>query len=1016
MLRSKWEPGTTIWQNLHTMPNRVGSASEGIQKCIQTGTSHRGLVALEFRLQSELDGILQKEEFMWHQRSRAKWLRDGDRNTRYYHIKAVTRRRLNNVLMLQTDNGEWIDDAGFLNNMATMFYKNLFSLDQSPDTRIDTRVNFPMLGPDVVDRLNFPIEDDEDRKVVFNMHLWKALGPDGLPTDFYQKSWDIVKVNVCGFVKNVWRNPSLLKEVNQTDICLIPKVSHPKLISQFRPISLCNFIYKVVTKVIVDRLKDCMLLLISPYQTGFVPGQNKHKNIIIAQEMIHTMMKVKGHNSYFVVKVDLSKARDKLNWNFIEQVLVEVGISGRMLNVILHAISTVETNVKWNGAGGEFFCPQRGIRQGDLISPYLFVLCMDKLSHLISQEVNEGRWKTVRAGRNGQVISHLMFADDLLLFGEVIEPQIRCIMRTLEVFCKASGQQMSNEETSILFSPNSSRRSKEDILRISGFRETTALGKYLGVPFTGKAPRRKDVEFVNDQVKAKLAKWKAKQLSLAGRITLAKSVLEAIPIYPMMTSIIPKTSVEEIHKIQRQFIWGDTEIRRKYHAVGWEMITQPKSLGGLGLLRLHVINKACILKLVSRLHSTSQDLWCQVLRGKYQQDNGSNHMDVRPTDSHLWRSVRLAEISADIPANCKNAKLVDVALDGNWNWSMLQWLLAEVLGIIGAILPPHDNYGVDERVGWETDPKQASVANMYHRLCYFLQQGEDTNWKRIWTLKVPERVRMWSSIVSNTKRSSFFTCNLTSWINTNLCNKRNCGWPKDWDKLWANACHMLWMWRNKEKFNEGFVRPHNRVERLRRVIGCYAASDGIMRDCCMGREITKQIHFVPPRTGWICINIDEACINGIISCDGVIRGDVGEWIGGFLKFIRRGDPYLDELWGLYEGMQLARSMHFSKVELRVDSLVVAQDVKERRNIRRGRNNLMPQIMTMWDLDWELEIVHVHREANQLADALAKHSFPRRKSIAFLRIVLLILSIFVEPMRTALVFLELSVCSFFLPGV
>jgi hypothetical protein len=350
-------------------------------------------------------------------------------------------------------------------------------------------------------------------------------------------------------------------------------VDHPEFVTQFRPISLCNTIYKIVTKVIVERLKDHIPHIVSPFQTGFVPGRSIHENIVVAQELVHSMNKMSGTKGYFTIKVDLSKAYDKLSWEFIWRVLTEVGLPEKMINVIMHAVTSVETNVKWNGARAEYFRPQRGIRQGDPISPYLFVLCMDKLSHLILQSMDNGEWKAIRAGRRGPLVSHLMFADDLLLFGEATEAQIKCVTRIMDLFCNMSGQQISHEKTSIFFSKNVSRAKRDRLVFLSRFRETSVLGKYLGVPLTGRAPKKADYNYIIEQVTAKLTAWKAKHLSFAGRVTLAKSVIEAIPIYPMMTAMIPQSCIDEIQKLQRKFIWGELDNERKYHAVNWSVVT-----------------------------------------------------------------------------------------------------------------------------------------------------------------------------------------------------------------------------------------------------------------------------------------------------------------------------------------------------------------------------------------------------------------------------------------------------------
>ncbi|CAI8598599.1 unnamed protein product [Vicia faba] len=178
------------------------SRLNGVQVCLQRNENMRGMKVLEQKLQNELGCILKKEELMWHQRSRAKWMKNGDRNTRYFHLKVVTRRMKNKILMLKNEEGN--------------------------------------------------------------------------------------------FVRGIWDNPDGIGDVNKTDICLIPKVDNPNNVMQYRPISLCNTIYKIVSKTIVNRMKRSMDKLKSPYQTGFVPGRTIHENLIIAKEAMHSMNKMKG--------------------------------------------------------------------------------------------------------------------------------------------------------------------------------------------------------------------------------------------------------------------------------------------------------------------------------------------------------------------------------------------------------------------------------------------------------------------------------------------------------------------------------------------------------------------------------------------------------------------------------------------------------------------------------------------------------------------------------------------------
>jgi hypothetical protein len=506
-----------------------------------------------------------------------------------------------------------------------------------------------------------------------------------------------------------------------------------------------------------------------------VPGRNIHENIVVAKEMIHTMKRTQSIKGSFAIKVDLSKAYDKLSWEFIWRILYEIKLPDQLINVIMHSVTSVETNVKWNGARGDFFRPQRGIRQGDPISPYLFVLCMDKLSHLIMHAVERGEWRGIKAGRTGPMVSHLMFADDLLLFGEATEKQMQCVMDMLNKFCGLSGQEVSQEKTSILFSKNVRRGMRDKLLNMSGFRETTDIGKYLGVPLNGRASKRADYHYLIDQVKNKLSAWKAKQLSFAGRLTLAKSVLEAVPIYPMMTDKIPKSCLDDIQKIQRNFIWGEYDNVRKYHAINWNLVTLPKWMGGLGIRKLEVMNQACLLKLGWKLNYGASDFWCQVVKGKYGVNSFGNDIAIKPSDSSLWKALlrlkdhlinntnwcirnggtvdawnqvwiepgcRVIQLCS-VPPQLHAARVCDLVDDnGRWNWQLLEaWMPNHLLHKIAAIPPPSEENGCDEPVGICSDNNGYSVTAMYEQICGIQRENADTIWSKVWKLNVPERVR-----------------------------------------------------------------------------------------------------------------------------------------------------------------------------------------------------------------------------------------------------------------------------------
>ncbi|CAK8572086.1 unnamed protein product [Lathyrus sativus] len=183
----------------------------------------------------------------------------------------------------------------------------------------------------------------------------------------------------------------------------------------------------------------CMNKVVSPNQTGFIPSRNFQENIIVAQELLHNMNKLKGKNEYFTIKVDLAKAYDMLNWKYVEEVLKKMCIPQNLTCIIMPTITIVNMRVIWNGQRGDYFKLKKGFHQGYLISPYLFFLCIDKLSHMIMDVVDKKELECMKVGRRGPRISHFMFANDLILFGKATEQQVTCIMKVLKKFCEVSG-------------------------------------------------------------------------------------------------------------------------------------------------------------------------------------------------------------------------------------------------------------------------------------------------------------------------------------------------------------------------------------------------------------------------------------------------------------------------------------------------------------------------------------------------------------------------------------------------
>jgi len=212
------------------------------------------------------------------------------------------------------------------------------------------------------------------------MNPYKAPGPDGFEASFYQQHWTILKEQLYAAIKDFFGLGKLLKEFNHAFITLIPKVDNSETTSQFRPISLCNTFYKFVAKILVNPLRLLLERIIHPTQSAFVPQRAIHDNILRAHEVINKFYHMKGKKGYVAVKLDMEKAYDRLEWDFLLLCFTHLGFHPIWINWIRECISTVPYSVLVKNEPCGFFKPTRGLRQGDPLSPYLFFICMDVLA------------------------------------------------------------------------------------------------------------------------------------------------------------------------------------------------------------------------------------------------------------------------------------------------------------------------------------------------------------------------------------------------------------------------------------------------------------------------------------------------------------------------------------------------------------------------------------------------------------------------------------------------------------
>lgn len=424
----------TTWKRGETITNNVGSVAvtlekwnrerygnifkrkaklmarlEGIQRAMSSNP-HAGLINLRRKLHDELEATLYQEELWWFQKSREEWICSGDRNTRYYHMATRIKRARNNISQLKDEQGNWVQDEDGMKRLCLDYFTMIFSQDAHVAEPENYVANFPRIETAVWDYVNSEFSPEEVRRAVNAMAPLKAPGPDGFHALFYQREWNTVGDTVVNQVKEFMDTGNLPTGINDTLIALVPKVPNPEKVNQFRPISLCNVNYKIITKAMTTRIKEVMRSLVGPEQSSFVPNRQITDNIVIYQEVMQSFHKKRGNKGMMAIKIDLEKAYDRLSWDFIKDTLQKAGFNTEWVRNIMACVTTSRLSILWNGDNLDWIVPTRGVRQGDAISPYLFVLCIERLGHAIKATRESGRWKGITLGRYGPILTHLMFA------------------------------------------------------------------------------------------------------------------------------------------------------------------------------------------------------------------------------------------------------------------------------------------------------------------------------------------------------------------------------------------------------------------------------------------------------------------------------------------------------------------------------------------------------------------------------------------------------------------------------
>ncbi|GKU93253.1 hypothetical protein SLEP1_g6860 [Rubroshorea leprosula] len=400
------------------------------------------------------------------------------------------------------DNG-WVEEPELVKVAAVKYFTKVFQNEQWCRPTMDG-IPFCRILDAQREWLERPFTIEEIEEGLNDCDGSKVPGPDGFNFNFIKFAWSTVKEDFVNFLTKFNRNGRLVNGLNSSFLALIPKKLNPEQFKEYRPISLIGCLYKLLAKVLANRLKMVMEGIISESQAAFIGGWQLVDSVLVLNEVVHEV-KWRKQGS-FILKADFEKAYDCVDWEFLDWMMNRMGFGVKWRKWMWECLSTARISILINGSPTTEFPVSNGLCQGDPLSPFLFLLVVEGLSGLVKKAEGEGLLKCVKIGRGGMVLSLLQFADDMVFMGKADVDNLRVVKAILNWFQLISGLKI-NFGKSYLYGFNVSEGWVKGVADIMQCGVGKVPFTYLGLPIGRNSGRRQLGDDFERRNCSLLGKW-----------------------------------------------------------------------------------------------------------------------------------------------------------------------------------------------------------------------------------------------------------------------------------------------------------------------------------------------------------------------------------------------------------------------------------------------------------------------------------------------------------------------------
>ncbi|KAL3680315.1 hypothetical protein R1sor_023271 [Riccia sorocarpa] len=574
------------------------------------------LVTLETEVKN-LEAARAEQGRRW---SKLRWIHDGDAPSRFFFALLKTKRAREEITALLDEHGRKLEEEDDIINELHRYYTALYKEQEvdivSRGARSETLSKLTKkVSPSQNRKLVAWPGEEEIGRTVREFKTEKSPGADGMTAEVLQELWSHSKEDVLDFMQYFWGAEQLSWKQQSGIIKLIPKDGNRFLIKNWCPLTLLNTGYKLISKIMANRLRDVIADVVDSQQKGFIKGRrisDSVLNFLLSQEWAEKSMQP----SIFV-KLDFEKAYDMVDHSYLWDVMCAMGFDEKFLRLTKALVEDSTSTIHVNGRFSEPISIGRGVKQGCPLAPLLFAISTQPLMTFLREQEQQGNLTGLKLSY-GRSILHNFYADDSGVMLDAAPENLRTLQETIGIYEAISGARLNLEKSTII---PVAMENIPNWLQYSGcyVAKEGEVIKYLGFPIGWKVSEAQQSNFLISKVEKRLGFWGYNLLSFEGRLIVLKHILKNVPNHLLTCMNLSSKSLQKLESSCRTFIWGrNVDGKAKIPLITWEVLHRPKGDGGLGLPSFALQSTSLRLKEFLRLFQDHDEDWEAALRAMIQ--------------------------------------------------------------------------------------------------------------------------------------------------------------------------------------------------------------------------------------------------------------------------------------------------------------------------------------------------------------------------------------------------------------